>query len=60
MPIYEYECSNCGKKFELRRGMTERDAEAACPGCASKNSKRVLSIFATSSSNATCTPSSST
>ena len=60
MPIYEYECSDCGEKFELRRGMTERDAEAVCPGCASKNSNRILSIFAMSPSSASCAPSSST
>ena len=33
MPIYEYECRNCGEKFELRRGITDSDSEIKCPKC---------------------------
>lgn len=32
MPIYEYECSCCGARFEQRRSFTE-DGGALCPRC---------------------------
>ena len=32
MPIYEYECLNCGEKFEIRQAMNDR-ATAPCPKC---------------------------
>ncbi len=32
MPIYDYECKKCGRKFELRRSFGEDD-EACCPDC---------------------------
>ncbi len=31
MPVYEYHCSICKEKFELRRSITEMDAPAVCP-----------------------------
>lgn len=33
MPIYEYECRECGRRTELRRKVEERDREATCSGC---------------------------
>jgi len=33
MPIYEYECVDCLKKFEVRRGFHDEE-EASCPECA--------------------------
>ena len=56
MPIYEYECVKCGEKFELRRSIDERDAEAKCPKCGASQAKRVLSTFGTASSGITCAP----
>lgn len=32
MPIYEYECSNCSHKFELKQGFNDKP-EAVCPEC---------------------------
>jgi len=32
MPIYEYECEDCAKKFEVRRGFHDDD-EVCCPEC---------------------------
>ena len=32
MPTYEYECSKCGKKFDLFQGMTEPHVKK-CPDC---------------------------
>ena len=64
MPIYEYECTKCGEKFELRRSMSDNDAEVICPGCGEKNAQRVFSTFASTSTGGTsagmsCLPSSS-
>ena len=32
MPIYEYTCPQCGKKFETLKGMEQR-LSAPCPQC---------------------------
>jgi putative FmdB family regulatory protein len=56
MPIYEYECSRCGHRFELRRGVDESDSDIKCPVCGNKHPRRVLSSFATGSSSESCAP----
>jgi len=44
VPIYEYECNECGERFEIFvRG---EDRELKCPGCASQNIARRMSTFA--------------
>ncbi|MFO8143258.1 MAG: zinc ribbon domain-containing protein [Dehalococcoidales bacterium] len=60
MPIYEYECTNCGERFELRRGMTDSDSDIKCPYCSEQQVKRVFSIFGTTSSAPSCSPGSFT
>ena len=35
MPIYEYECTKCGKKFEVWQKITEPPLET-CPECGGK------------------------
>jgi putative FmdB family regulatory protein len=42
MPIYEYECPECGEPFEKRVPMAEAD-KTTCPACGSPNPKRKLS-----------------
>jgi len=32
MPIYEYECIECGRRFEKRQGFGE-DGRPSCPFC---------------------------
>jgi putative FmdB family regulatory protein len=32
MPVYDYECADCGV-FETSRRIAERDRPAACPQC---------------------------
>ncbi|MBT3363954.1 MAG: zinc ribbon domain-containing protein [Chloroflexi bacterium] len=32
MPVYEYECAECSKQFEVRRGFHDED-KAICPVC---------------------------
>jgi putative FmdB family regulatory protein len=31
MPIYEYECTKCGEKFELRRNIADSDSDVKSP-----------------------------
>ncbi|HET7484993.1 MAG TPA: zinc ribbon domain-containing protein [Solirubrobacterales bacterium] len=41
MPIYEFECEDCGERFEE---LTSSDTQAlACPACGSKQTHRLLS-----------------
>ena len=40
MPIYEYECSQCGQHFDRRQDFHDEPA-ASCPVCQSK-AKRVI------------------
>ncbi|MEX2229179.1 MAG: zinc ribbon domain-containing protein [Dehalococcoidia bacterium] len=40
MPIYEFRCKKCEKRFELRRRLGDRDNAATCPECKSKRTVR--------------------
>jgi len=60
MPVYEYECTKCGERFELRRGMNDKDDEIRCPKCGTESPRRVFSLFAAGSSSASCAPGGST
>lgn len=41
MPIYEYECKSCGKKFEVFQKSTDAPS-AKCPGCEA-TAERIIS-----------------
>jgi putative FmdB family regulatory protein len=43
MPIYEYECRDCGHRFEAIVRLNE---STACPSCHSINLERLISLFA--------------
>ena len=45
MPLYEYQCPNCGSNFEelVQRGSTE---PVVCPSCGETKPQRKLSAFA--------------
>jgi putative FmdB family regulatory protein len=45
MPIYEYQCIECGQKFEVRQSMGEDGSKLNCPKCHARNPKRLLSLF---------------
>jgi len=60
MPIYEYECSKCGAKFELRRNIEDSNDEIQCPECGEKKPVRVFSTFGVCSGSGSCAPSSPT
>lgn len=42
MPIYEFECSDCGRRTEILMGGSEADL-VRCGECGSRNLKRLLS-----------------
>ncbi len=44
MPIYEYICQECGKKFEVLVGLNSA-SKITCPGCRSERVKRLISSF---------------
>lgn len=46
MPIYEYECEDCGHVTEALRRMGEADQPVACESCNSQNTHRQHSVFA--------------
>ena len=37
MPIYDYQCSECGYEFEKLKKISERHWNQPCPNCNSKN-----------------------
>lgn len=45
MPIFEYRCEDCSKKFSALVGMTADSAEPQCPKCRSSNIRKLISRF---------------
>ncbi len=43
MPLFEYECRDCGRQFEY---LTREGQSPACPACASTALTKQLSVFA--------------
>lgn len=46
MPIFEYQCRQCGNEFEL---IVLKDTVVACPSCQGQDLERLLSAFAVNS-----------
>src|SRR5579884_4031985 len=46
MPIYEFVCAKCGRKFRKLVGVVASPAPLACPGCQSDDLSRQISRFA--------------
>jgi putative FmdB family regulatory protein len=46
MPIYEYECRQCGEQFEA---LVLKETVASCPACQSPDLEQLISGFAVSS-----------
>ncbi len=44
MPLYEYYCPRCDRKFELLRSMSRSDETATCPS-GHEGAERVISVF---------------
>jgi putative FmdB family regulatory protein len=46
MPVYEYECGACGKRFERLVSLSEARRSMGCPKCGSKPVRKLVSVFA--------------
>ncbi|GAB4197197.1 MAG: hypothetical protein Kow00105_11290 [Phycisphaeraceae bacterium] len=50
MPIYEYQCEQCGHVTEALRTMSQADEPIACESCGAEKTHRIHSEFAAASS----------
>ncbi|HWP31022.1 MAG TPA: zinc ribbon domain-containing protein [Fimbriimonadales bacterium] len=46
MPIYDYLCEECGKRFTVLIGVVQESDDESCPHCSSKHTKRLIGRFA--------------
>ena len=46
MPVYEYTCSACNRRFRKLVGMIAQPSGLACPRCGSESVTRLISRFA--------------
>ncbi len=51
MPLYEYRCTECGEKFEVRQGMGEDGSKLNCPKCQAGKPEKLFSTFFSSGSS---------
>ena len=45
MPVFEYKCNECNKKFEFFHKSSNNIEAVNCPECKSSNNKKLLSSF---------------
>jgi putative FmdB family regulatory protein len=45
MSIYEYQCSHCNKRFDIRKPMSESSNISVCPFCSSTDTFRCWSVL---------------
>ena len=46
MPVYEYRCAACGKKFQALVGVVAGPTDERCPHCGSQDTNKLVSRFA--------------
>ncbi len=46
MPLYEYQCNQCSRRFTLLVGMTADKPKRACPRCGSRKLSKLISLIA--------------
>ena len=51
MPVYEYRCELCSKKFDILHKSSLSEEIIMCPSCGSLENKKVFSTFAAQSSS---------
>ncbi len=45
MPLYEYQCKDCGFLFDALRPIKDADKLIACKQCESEHTERQISVF---------------
>jgi putative FmdB family regulatory protein len=45
MPVYEYACDQCGKRFELFVRSVSASSSPVCPHCGSLDVHKAISLF---------------
>ena len=60
MPIKEYQCSECGHRFDVLQRLGEDGSGVTCPKCGASKPEKMLSAFASGggTSSGSYTPSS--
>ena len=48
MPLYEYRCDQCGRRFEVLQKIGAASDGVTCPGCGGSQVAKQLSTFASS------------
>lgn len=43
MPVYEYRCAQCGKRFSALIGMTAEPDDSRCPHCQGLDTSKLIS-----------------
>ncbi len=56
MPMYEYKCQECGKKFEELIPSVKSEILPRCPLCGSDNTRKQFSTFAASVKSSSSAP----
>ncbi len=51
MPLYEFKCKDCNKKFELFIKNIKSHKRNKCPHCDSSNLKKLFSEFSAANNN---------
>jgi putative FmdB family regulatory protein len=53
MPIFEYSCTDCGKRFEF---LVRGEIAPVCPACRGERVEKQLSVFAVGASSPKSAP----
>jgi putative FmdB family regulatory protein len=62
MPLYEYQCKKCNRKFETLVSTSKTNDQVECPSCGSDETTKLLSSFCASvgakntSNKSSCSP----
>lgn len=51
MPIYEYQCQECGEHFDKFVRSISAEMDVVCPACGSKEVRKAFSTFASRGAN---------
>ncbi len=56
MPLYEYTCHDCGRRFEMLQRVGADRAGVLCPGCGGEEVAKQFSTFASAGPSASAMP----